>query len=146
MKTTSAIARKCFQWRLVEAPGFAEDAAERIHARELTRMVGRTACLGGGRPVAVQRAVAAVERDQLLVRALLDDLTVLEDDDQVGAPDRRETMGDDERRPPGQQAAQAELDPPLGADVDARRRLVQDEDARVGQERPREGDELPLSE
>ena len=29
---------------LVEAPGFAEDAAERIHARELTRMIGRTAC------------------------------------------------------------------------------------------------------
>src|SRR5581483_6132652 len=32
------------------------------------------------------------------------------------------------------------------ADVDGARRLVEDEDARVGEERPREGDELALAE
>ena len=71
---------------------------------------------------------------------------VLEDDDQVGAADRREPVGDDERRPAGEEPAQRPLDAPLGADVDARGRLVEDEDARVGEQRPGEGDELALAE
>ncbi len=80
------------------------------------------------------------------MRPLLDDPPVLEDDDQVGAPDRREPVGDDERRPSGEERAQRELDAPLGSDVDARGRLVEDEDARVGEERARERDELALAE
>ena len=47
---------------------------------------------------------------------------------------------------PGEQRAQRELDAPLGSDVDARGRLVEDEDARVGEESAREGDELALAE
>ena len=34
----------------------------------------------------------------------------------------------------------------LGADVDRARRLVEDQDPRVGEQRPREGDELALAE
>ena len=71
---------------------------------------------------------------------------MLEHDDEVGASDRREAVRDDECRPTREEAAQPELDAALGADVDARRRLVQDEDARVGQKRAREGDELPLAQ
>ena len=65
---------------------------------------------------------------------------------QVGVADRREAVGDDERRAAVEQPAQRALDPPLGADVDRRRRLVEDEDARVGEQRARERDELALAE
>src|SRR5215211_9378990 len=40
----------------------------------------------------------------------------------------------------------SDLDLPLGADVDARRRLVEEEDAGVGEKRAREGDQLALAE
>jgi len=80
------------------------------------------------------------------VGALLHDAAVLEHDDQVGTTDRRETVSDDERGPVLEQQAQRLLDLPLGADVDRGRRLVEDQDARVRQERARERDELPLAE
>ncbi len=47
---------------------------------------------------------------------------------------------------PCSSAPQRALDRPLGADVDRARRLVEDQDARVGEERPRERDELALPE
>src|SRR5450830_219600 len=46
----------------------------------------------------VERAVAAAQRDELRVRAPLDDLAVLEDQDLVRAADRRQPVRDDERR------------------------------------------------
>src|SRR5581483_7376403 len=97
-------------------------------------------------PVAVQRGVEAAPLEQLAVGALLDDAAVLEDDDQVGVADGRQAVGDDERRPPVQQPPQRALDRLLGADVDRARRLVEDEDARVGEQGARERDELPLAE
>jgi len=78
------------------------------------------------------------------VRALLDDPAVSEDDDAAGLADRRQAVGDDDRRAPGEQAAQAVLDLAIGVQVDVRRRLVEDQDAGVGRERAREGDELAL--
>ena len=80
------------------------------------------------------------------MRALLDDDAVLEDDDQVGVADRREAVGDHERGAAVRGAAERVLDPPLGADVDRARRLVEDQDARVGEQRAGEGDELALAE
>ena len=103
--------------------------------------------LGGGGPVAVERACSRPPRaSSSVVRALLDDLAVLEDDDQVGARivERRCAMMNAVR--PGEEPAQRELDLPLGADVDARGRLVEDQDARVGEQRARERDELALAE
>ena len=47
---------------------------------------------------------------------------------------------------PASSRRSAALDPPLGADVDRRGRLVEDEDARIGEQRARERDELPLAE
>ena len=102
------------------------------------------ATLGG--PVAVEARVAPPALEQLVVRALLDDPAVLEHDDQVGVADRREAMSDHERRAAGEQPPERALDLPLGADVDRRRRLVEDQDPRVGEERARERDELPLPE
>ena len=71
---------------------------------------GRSRSLGlrdVGGPVAVERRVEPARREQLVVRALLDDLAVLEDDDQVGVADRREPVGDDERGPAVQQRARS---------------------------------------
>ena len=80
------------------------------------------------------------------MRAVLDNLAVLEHDDQVGVADRRQAMGDHERGAVGEQRPQRLLDRPLRPDVDRRRRLVEDEDARVGEQGAREGDELALAE
>ena len=63
----------------------------------------------------------------------------------VRAADRREPVSDHERGPPRQQPLQPQLDRPLGSHVDVRGRLVEDQDARLRQERAGEGDQLPLS-
>ena len=47
---------------------------------------------------------------------------------------------------PVEQAPEAAVDPPLGADVDGRGGLVEDQDPWVGEQRPRERDELALAE
>src|SRR5207248_3182017 len=71
---------------------------------------------------------------------------VLEHDDRAGVANRREAVRDDERRAAVQEAAEGVLDLALGADVDRARRLVEDQDARVGEQRARERDELTLAE
>src|SRR5207247_4558041 len=65
--------------------------------------------------------------------AALDDAAPFENEDRVGVPDRREAVGDDERRPPLHELGQAFLDERLALAVQRGRRLVQDEDARVGE-------------
>ena len=80
------------------------------------------------------------------MRALLDDPAVLEHDDQVGVADRREPVRDDERGAAGEETTERPLDLALGADVDRRGGLVEDQDARVGEEGTGEGDELALTE
>src|SRR4051812_15597898 len=105
-------------------------------------------CLRLGRrllsPILVQAPVVAAGRQQLLVRALLDDPAVLEHDDLAGALDRGQPVRDHDRGAAGQQAPQAVLDPALGVHVDVRGGLVQDQDPRVGDERAGERDELAL--
>ena len=54
-------------------------------------------------------------------------------------------MGDDDRGAALEQALEALLDRALGADVDVGRGLVEDQDARLGQEGAGEGDELALA-
>ena len=61
-------------------------------------------------PVLVQAPVVAAQREELLVRALLDDPAVLEHDDLAGALDRGEAVGDDDSGAARQQAPQAGLD------------------------------------
>ena len=77
--------------------------------------------------------------------ALLDDAPVLEDDDEVGIADRRQPVGDDEGRSSSEQEPQRPFDLPLGADVDRRGGLVQDQDSRVGEQRARQRHKLTLS-
>jgi hypothetical protein len=79
------------------------------------------------------------------VGALLGDAAVLEHDDAPGLADRREAVGDHDRGAPGEQAAQAGFDAALGVQVDVGGGLVEDQDARVGDQRAGERDQLALA-
>ena len=92
-------------------------------------------------------AISRVERaalEQLVVGAAVDDPPRVHDDDLVGERDRREAVGDDEGRPAGHRLAQAALDRRLGGRVDRRGRVVEDQDPRVGDQRPGDRDALAL--
>jgi len=80
------------------------------------------------------------------VASLLDDATVFEDDDEIRVADGRQAVRDDEGGPAGEQDPERLLDLPLGPDVDLRRRLVENQDVRVGQQGTRDRDELTLAE
>ena len=54
-------------------------------------------------------------------------------------------MRDHDRRPPDEQSLESALDGALGPHIDVRRGLVEDQDPRLGQQRAREGDQLPLA-
>ena len=68
----------------------------------------------------------------------------LEHGDPVRAHDGRQPVRDHDRRAARQQRPQPSLDRGLGVHVDVRGRLVQHQDARVGDQRPRQRDQLPL--
>src|SRR5581483_3798509 len=81
--------------------------------------------------VVVDLAVDGARREQLLVRSARRDPAAVEDDELVRERDRREPVRDDQRRPAAHYLAQPLPDPRLGGRVHRRRRIVQDEDARV---------------
>jgi hypothetical protein len=54
-------------------------------------------------------------------------------------------VGDHDRGPAGDQPAESLLDQTLGVDVDVRGRLVEHQNPRIRDERPRERDQLPLA-
>src|SRR5437879_6845518 len=106
---------------------------------------------GGGAPVRrvpelalVELGVAAASGQERGVVAALDDLARLDHKDQVGVADRAQAMRDDDAGASAQQPPERCLDPLLGAGVDAARRLVEDQDARVGEHRARERQQLAL--
>ena len=83
--------------------------------------------------------------EQLGLCAPSDDPPVVEDDHLVRECDRGQSVGDDDRRPPAHHLAQARADPGLGRRVDRGRRVVEDEDARVDEQRPGDRDALSLT-
>ena len=93
----------------------------------------------------MQVGVAAVRADEVVVRAVFHDASALDRDDAVGAAHRREAMGDDEDRAPLRNAPHVVLDDPLALVIERARRLVEDQDARIGDEGARDGDALALA-
>src|SRR5262245_31399442 len=89
--------------------------------------------------------IAAAERQELLVRAELDDAPVIEDGDLVGVPQGREPMGNRDRRPALREAVEGLLHGPLGGGVQGARRLVEDKHRRVAQHRAGDRDPLLLA-
>src|SRR5438552_17697878 len=70
---------------------------------------------------AVEMRELPAARDQLRERALLDDTAVVEDQDHVRPPDRREPVRDDEGRAPGEEPLEPPHDERLGGGVERRR-------------------------
>jgi hypothetical protein len=77
--------------------------------------------------------------------ALLHDPPAVHDDDLVRVADRREAVRDDERGAAVTQPRHRLLDEHLGPRIYVARRFVEDEDARIGEERAGDGDELALA-
>src|SRR5512138_2337686 len=71
------------------------------------------------------RAIAATERNELIMRPELDDLSVLQHADPVGQADGRESMGDQDGCTPRGLGQDALEDLRFAADVELRRRLVE---------------------
>ena len=82
---------------------------------------------------------------QLLVRASLDDASSLEDDNLVCAADRREAVGDSESGATVGEAVKSSLDVLLRLGIEARRRLVEQQNRRVTKQCASDGDPLTLA-
>ena len=93
----------------------------------------------------VQLAVPAFQLQQLFVGPPLDDLAVLEHENLIGALDGREPVRDHERRASAPERLQPVLDEPLAFAIEARGRLVEDQDLRIGEDGARDGDALALA-
>src|SRR4051812_3352269 len=92
-----------------------------------------------------KRAVPAAGDDQFVVRADLDHASVVEDDDLIRIPNSRETVGDRNRRASFRETIECFLHESLRLGVERARGLVENEDRRVAEDRPRDGDALLLA-
>ena len=81
---------------------------------------------------------------QRLVRALFGQTSIVEDEDAVRVDDAGEPVGNDQRGAALHQAVHCLSDDGLVAGVNARERLVEDEDGSVLEQRPGDGDALAL--
>src|ERR1700719_3972633 len=92
----------------------------------------------------VQRGVAPAGADELVVVVILDDAAALDRDDAVGAAHGREAMGDDQHGAVLRDLAHVLLDDALALVIERAGRLVEDQDARIGDEGAGDGDALAL--
>src|SRR4026209_1816659 len=83
--------------------------------------------------------------DQFLVCPAFDDATVLEHQDLVRVMNGQEALRDYKRRAPLAQTPHRRLNQMLRRRVHARCRIIQDQNARVHQEGPRDSNALPLA-
>ena len=88
---------------------------------------------------------AAVQPDQRFVPALLDDAAAVEHQQPVERPHRRQPVRDDERGAAHHQPLHRLLDQHLRFRIEAGRRLVEDQDRRIGEEGARDGHALALA-
>jgi hypothetical protein len=94
---------------------------------------------------AVQLLVPAAGGEYVAVSPAFDDASVFDDEDLVGRTDGRQPVRDSHTCPAGQGFAEGGLYCGLRCGVEVRGRLVEDDDAGTGQERPRDGEPLPFS-
>jgi hypothetical protein len=93
---------------------------------------------------AMEGGVAPAGADEVVVIAVLDEPAALDGDDAVGAAHRREAVRDDEDGAALRDPAHILLDDALTLVIERAGRLVEDEDARVGDEGAGDGDALAL--
>ena len=94
--------------------------------------------------ISLEPLVETIQRAQLLMRSPLDDAAVVDHQDLIGSPDRAQAVCDHEARSSLHEPQHRILDVPLGSGVDAARRLIEDQDARIGNHCAGDGDQLPL--
>src|SRR5256886_7794290 len=94
----------------------------------------------------VETVVEAALREQLGVRALLDDAASVQHEDPVRALDRRETVRDHDRGAAAHESVERLLDEEFAVVGERARGLVEKEDARVAKNRSGDGDALPLAD
>ena len=90
-------------------------------------------------------AISAVARDQLGVGAGFDRRAVFDHENPVRANNRLQAVRDDDRGAAGLESLQRLLHLALGFGVQRRRRLVEQQDRRVLENRARDGDALALA-
>src|SRR5215472_3415146 len=93
----------------------------------------------------VQRRVAATCPDQVIVGAVFSQPAAVDGDEAVAPPNSRQPMRDDEDGAAFGKPRHVLLDDPLALIVERARRFVEDQDARVGNERARDGQTLALA-
>src|ERR1051326_3564538 len=93
----------------------------------------------------MQRRVAAAASDQRVVGAVLDQAAALDGDDAIRRPHGGEPVGDDKHGAALGNFLHVALDDALALRVERAGRLVEDENARIGDERARDGDALALA-
>src|SRR5690606_3284486 len=93
----------------------------------------------------VQRLVEPTRCQQLLVTTPLDDAAILQHQDLVCRNDRGEPVCDHESRASGPQSCQSRLDQRLTLRIQRTGCLVQDQDSRIGENRPRNRYPLALT-
>ena len=92
-----------------------------------------------------EHAIERAALPQLLVRTAVEHAALVDDDDAIGERQRRPAVRDQDRRAAGGDAAQRRVDLLLDPRVDRRGRVVEQQDARVREQRARQRDALALT-
>ena len=93
----------------------------------------------------VQLVVLALLRDQLVMRATLDDVAMVEHHDHVGVAHGGQAVGDDEDRTSLHQVIHTSLHNLFSASINRGRGLVKDQRGRIGHRRASDGNQLALA-
>jgi len=83
--------------------------------------------------------------DEIGVRAFFDDFALLQHDQSIGRLQGAEAVGDRECRPPFDQPIEGLLDLLFRFRIDGAGRFVEDQDARIVQDRPSDADALAFA-
>src|SRR4030042_6378626 len=100
------------------------------------------------RPLKLAHIEAIIETSlfqQLCVRALLNTLTTINDENQISAPNGTKAMSDNVAGTPLHQPEQSLLNMPLRTSINATRRLIQNQNRRIRKNSPSAIDKLPLT-
>ena len=89
--------------------------------------------------------VPAIESEEFVVRTDLRDTAVIEHNDAIRRSDRRQAMGDDERRAPPDQPLESLLHLAFRLAVERGGRFIQQQDARISDERAGNSESLALA-
>src|SRR5215212_419361 len=134
-----------YPWNSESGPAAASSPATSGRRRAAGRpAVGRRQGRGAAELGPVQVGVEPAGGEQLGVGALLDDPAAVDDQDPVGVDDGRQPVGDDQAGPALEGGGQGPLDLHLGLGVEVGGGLVEDDDGRVGQQQPGDGQALLL--